>query len=322
MADCWLAQCHLLIELLERSVVMPERDVDPSVHRRKLRNMLRQTRENCGFTQSAAAEEMSWSVSKLIRIESGSVTISVNDLRALLRYYRITDEDQVNSLLDVARLARKRSWLKAYRDIASDAYLAYLGAEATAVRSYNFEPVLVPGLLQTDEYASEVLRVLRGPKIPSRTEGLVELRLTRQERILSRTDPPLDLHFLLDESVIRRPVGGSEVMSHQIKRLLDLSERDNISIRVIPYGLGLYRSIRVPFALLEFTDPEDETLLYLEYPQGGEVIREDVPALDNMTEDPSTTPPTYLEIFSELEQSTAAEQTLGILQDTLQQFDA
>ena len=296
---------------------MPERDVDPGVHRRKLRNMLRQSREYRGFTQSAVADEMSWSVSKLIRIESGSVTISVNDLRALLGYYGITDEEEVNSLLEMARLARKRSWLQQYRDIASAAYLAYLGAEETAVRSYNFEPVLVPGLLQTDEYAREVLRVLRGSKIPSRTEGLVELRITRQERVFSRTDPALDLHFLLDESVIRRPVGSREVMSRQISHLLDLSQRDNVAIRVIPYSVGLYRSVGVPFALLEFSAPEDETLLYLEYPQGDEIIREDVPGFDNLTEDAPTTPPTYLEIFSELEQNTSADQTADILRSAL-----
>jgi transcriptional regulator with XRE-family HTH domain len=296
---------------------MPERDIDPSVHRRRLRNILRRSREDCGVTQSAAAEEMSWSVSKLIRIESGSVTISVNDLRALLRYYGITDGEQVESLVEMARLAHRRSWLMQYRDIASDAYLAYLGAEETAVRSYNFEPVLIPGLLQTDEYAREVLRTLRGPKVPSRTEGLVELRIARQQRVFSRADPPLNLHFLIDESVVRRPVGGAEVMSRQISHLLDLSQRDNVAISVIPYNVGLYRSIRVPFTLLEFNEPEDEALLYLEYPQGEVIIREDVPTLDILTEDAPTTPPTYLEIFSELEQKTSTDQTADILRSAL-----
>src|SRR5271166_6229606 len=121
MASCWL--------VIRAEGLMPERDIDPSIHRRKLRNILRRSREDRGVTQNAAAEEMSWSVSKLIRIESGSVPISVNDLRALLRYYGITDSERVDSLLEMARLARRRSWLMQYRDIASDAYLAYLGAE-------------------------------------------------------------------------------------------------------------------------------------------------------------------------------------------------
>jgi transcriptional regulator with XRE-family HTH domain len=296
---------------------MPDQAVDPSVSRRKLRNLLRQAREACGFTQGAVAEEMSWSISKLIRIESGSVTISVNDLRALLRYYGITDQGQADSLVEMARLARRRSWLSQYRGIATDVYLTFLGAEETAVRSYNFEPVLIPGLLQTDEYASEVLQVLRGPKIPSRTAGLVELRLTRQQRVLSRTGPPLELKFLMDESVVRRLVGGAEVMSRQINHLQDLSQRDNISIRIIPYSAGLYRSARVPFSLLEFSSPEDETLLYLEYPQGEEIIREDVPTSDNPADDPSTLPPTYLEIFAELQQKTSSDQTREIMLNAL-----
>ena len=300
---------------------MPERDVDPSFYRRKLRNMLRQTRETCGFTQGSVATEMSWSVSKLIRIESGSVTISVNDLRALLRYYSVTDDEQVNGLVEMARQARKRSWLGQYRDIASDAYLTLLGAEDTAVRSYNFEPVLIPGLLQTDEYAGEVLRTLRGPKIQSRLEGLLALRIDRQNRIFSRTRPSLDMHFLLDESVVHRLVGSAELMRRQITHLLELNQRDNISIRIIPYSAGLYRSIRVAYVLLEFSEPEDDTLLYLEYPQGDEIIREDVPALE-MEEEPPTVPPTYLEIFSELEQSTADSDTQQILRDALAQLDA
>jgi transcriptional regulator with XRE-family HTH domain len=303
---------------------MPDLGVDPSVSRRKLRNLLRQARENCGFTQGAVAEEMSWSISKLIRIESGSVTISVNDLRALVSYYGINDREQVDSLVEMARLARKRSWLSQYRGTASDVYLTFLGAEETAGRSYNFEPVLIPGLLQTDEYASEVLQVLRGPKNPSRVAGLVELRLTRQQRVLSRTNPPLDLNFLLDESVIRRLVGGVEVMSRQIKHLLDISQRDNVSILVIPYSAGLYRSARVPFTVLEFSSPEDEALLYLEYPQGEEIIREDVVPATNESpaDDPSTVPPTYLEIFSELRQKTSADQTREILLSALGHADS
>ena len=122
---------------------MPERDIDPGVHRRKLRSILRQLRESCGKTQSATAEEMSWSVSKLIRIESGSVTISVNDLRALLGSYGVTDKEKIESLVLLARLARGHSWLSGYRDVASEEYLAYLAYEEMATINYNFQPVLV-----------------------------------------------------------------------------------------------------------------------------------------------------------------------------------
>ena len=124
---------------------MPEADVDPGVHRRKLRSVLRQLREACGKTQSETAAEMFWSVSKLIRIESGSVTISPNDLRALVKSYGVSDEATIESLVELARLARGRSWLSEFRDVASDEFLAYLAYEEMAVRSHNFQPVLVPG---------------------------------------------------------------------------------------------------------------------------------------------------------------------------------
>ena len=156
---------------------MPERDMDPSVYRRRLRNTLRQTRESLGIIQATAAAEMSWSVSKLIRIETGMVTISVNDLKALLPSYRITDPEKVTSLVEMARNSRLSSWTSRYKGIASDVFLTYIGHEDAAVRSYSFQPILVPGLLQTDEYAAEVLRVMRGPKDSQRINGLVELRI-------------------------------------------------------------------------------------------------------------------------------------------------
>src|SRR5580698_10194057 len=276
---------------------MPEQDVDPSVHRRKLRNILRQLREDCGKKQNGTAAAMSWSVSKLIRIESGSVTISVNDLKALLQLYGITDPEYVDSLVEMAKLARQRSWLS----------------------SYNFQPVLVPGLLQLEEYARSIIMVVRGPKIPSRIEGLVELRTIRQEKVFSRSD--IHLHFLIDESAIRRPVGGAEVMDRQIRHLLEVGQHDNVSISIIPFEAGFYRSIRVPFVVFQFGQPEDEAILYLEYPQGEEIVREDIPAADGETGS-ELTPPTYLEIFAELEQHTSEAKTKAILESALKDLQS
>jgi len=297
-----------------------EDDVDPGVHRRKLRSILRHEREICGKTQTATAEAMSWSVSKLIRIESGSVSISVNDLRALLRYYDVIEEERVESLVMLARLARRHSWLNAYKDVASTEYLAYLGYEELAVRSYNFQPVLVPGLLQTEEYAAAIIHTIRGPKIPSRIEKLVELRIARQEKVFARTNG-FDLYFLLDESVVRRPVGGLDIMRKQLQWLLEINERDNVTIGIIPFKAGFYRSIRVPFVVFEFPQPEDQAVLYLEYPQKEEIIREDIPPGDGDTGSGPTAPPTYLEIFAELQQFTTPEGSTQILRSALEDLD-
>jgi transcriptional regulator with XRE-family HTH domain len=295
---------------------MPEQDIDPGVHRRKLRSILRQQRESSGRTQSATAVAMSWSVSKLIRIESGSVSISVNDLRALLKYYGVTDEERIESLVTLSRLARKHSWLSAYKDVASSEYLAYLAYEEMAARSYNFQPVLVPGLLQIEEYAVAIVRTIRGPKIPSRLEKLVELRIARQEKVFTRPDR-FDLYFLLDESVVRRPVGSADIMRKQLQWLLEIGERDNVTIDIIPFKAGFYRSIRVPFVVFEFPRPEDQAVLYLEYPKKEEIIREDVPTVDGETASGPTLPPTYLEIFAELQQFTSPPASREILQSAL-----
>jgi transcriptional regulator with XRE-family HTH domain len=298
---------------------MPDRDVDPIVYRRRLRNILRRERASRHITQNKAARDMDWSVSKLIRIETGTVTIAVSDLRVLLAYYEITDPKVVNELIEMSRASRERSWLGAYKGIASDAFLTFLGHEEAAVRSYSFQPVLVPGLLQTEEYAAAVLRVVRGPKDANRLNGLRELRVNRQERVFSRTDT-IELNYLLDESVVRRAVGGRTVMKSQINHLINSCQQDNLSIRIIPFSMGMYRSIRVPYVVLEFSDPADDPVLYLEYPQREAIIKEDGPFDQDETEtEPSapTTPPTYLEIFTELQQHTSEDQTLQILRSAL-----
>ena len=232
--------------------MQPEPRVDPSVYRRRLRNILRQTRESLGIVQATAAQQMSWSVSKLIRIETGSVTISVNDLKALLAYYGINDAERVNSLIEMAKNSRRNSWLAEYRGVASDVFLTFLGYEEAAVRSYNFQPTLVPGLLQTDEYSMEVLQAMRGPKDPRRIEKLIDLRIARRERVFSRTGA-IRLSYLLDESIVHRIVGGPGVMKRQLSHLLESVRRDSMSIRILPYKMGIYRSMRVPFIVMEFS---------------------------------------------------------------------
>src|SRR5579859_7680290 len=302
----------------------PVRDMDPSVYRRRLRNTLRRERESQGIIQATAATAMSWSVSKLIRIETGMVTISVNDLKALLGYYQVDDPERVASLVEMARSSRWTSWTSPYKGIASDVFLTFIGHEDAAVRSYSFQPVFVPGLLQTDEYATEVLRVVRGSKDPQRISGLVELRIARQERVTARAGQ-IQLNYLIDESVARRVVGGPEVMKRQLSYLIDECERDHPSIRIIPFRTGVNRSMRVPFVVLEFSDPEEEAVLYLEYPQRESLIREDGPYEDadpGVPSSPPTTPPTYLEIFAELQHQTSREETLRILRSALADLES
>jgi transcriptional regulator with XRE-family HTH domain len=302
-----------------KGVRVAEQEVDPAVHRRKLRTYLRSQRVSRGVTQSDAAKAMSWSLSKLIRIETGDVTISINDLKALLSYYEVSENDIVGRYAAMAQNSRKPSWLSPYKGIATDVYLQFLGHEDSAASIYNFEPVLVPGLLQTDEYALEVLRTTRGPKGSSRIDSLVNLRITRQERIHARGDG-VRQSYVVDEAVIRRVVGGTDIMRRQLAHLLEACEHEHVALRVIPFTHGLYRSVRVPFVLLEFRDPEDETILYLEYPQGEKLFRDDGSIEEGGTPVDAgapTSPPTYQRIFAELHEYTSDSQTTEILESAL-----
>ena len=293
---------------------MAERQrTDPSVHRRRLRGELRRARETAGFTQRDVARAMDWSLSKLIRIETGAVSITTNDLKALLGHYGITDPLRVESLVEVARSSRERSWWGIYRDIASPEYIAFLGYESSASIMRNYEPILVPGLLQTEEYAREVLRHVRGPKDPKRIDALVALRQERQE-LLVRADPP-ELHFIMDEAVIRRMVGGPDLMHRQLTHIRRLLDQPNITIRVVPFRSGMYRSLRVPYVLFEFADPEDEAVLYLEHPNEEMIIHES--ALHDDQEEGSPTPATYLEIFWQLEQQARREDVEAMLDEAI-----
>ncbi|NLT54663.1 MAG: helix-turn-helix domain-containing protein [Actinomycetales bacterium] len=286
-----------------------QKRTDPSVHRRRLRSELRRARETAGFTQRDVARAMDWSLSKLIRIETGAVSITTNDLRALLGHYGINDPIRVENLIEVARSSRERSWWSVYRDIASPEYIAFLGYESSASIIRSFQPLLVPGLLQTEGYANELFRHIRGPKDPKRIDALVSLRMERQE-ILVRPDPP-ELHFIMDEAVIRRMVGGPEIMLRQLSHIRDMLEQPNITIRIVPFSSGMYRSLRVPYVIFEFSDPEDEAVLYLEYPNEEMIIHES--ALHDDQEEGSPTPATYLEIFWQLEQAAKKEDTEAIL---------
>jgi transcriptional regulator with XRE-family HTH domain len=292
---------------------MSDRGQDPSLYRRRLRAELRRAREVAVMTQRDVADAMDWSLSKLIRIETGTVTITTNDLRALLAHYGITGQERVDALIDTARKSRERSaWWTRFRSVVSPELLAFLGYESSAKAIRNFEPLLVPGLLQTDEYARDLLTYLRGPKDPDRIEALVRLRMERQEMLGAEGAPVT--YFLMDEAVIRRVVGGPQVMRRQLLRLKEIAELPNVTIGVVPFDQGMYRGLRVPYVLFEFENPLDDDILYMENPESETVIVEEV------TEegDPGVpTPAIYLGLFWELEQATNRVRTTTLIDDAL-----
>ncbi|MEV0909245.1 helix-turn-helix domain-containing protein [Streptomyces hokutonensis] len=282
---------------------------DPALQRRKLRDRLRRLRESAGFTQRQVADEMEWSLSKIIRIETGTVGISITDLRALIGYYGVGDPAESNTLIGMARAAKERPWWDRYRGKADPAFLLSLGYEGAASIMRSFEPSLVPGLLQTEEYALEVLRVVEAPEV----EALVELRLERQERLL-RPDGP-EMHFIIDESVISRAVAGASVMRRQIRRLKTLVDHPKITLRILPFGGGLHKHYKTPYVLYEFEDPEEDFVLYLEQDTQS-VIREGQGWAD------SDAPARYLESFFGIEQLARRDEAEGLLDLALSRHSA
>jgi transcriptional regulator with XRE-family HTH domain len=248
---------------------------DAPVQRRRLRQELRRARINAGFTQRDVAEAMEWSLSKLMRIESGAVGISTIDLRALLQHYDIKDPAEVDRILAMARASRdRRAWWTAYRDITSPPYLTFLSYENSAAIIQVFNQLLVPGLLQDEEYARAVIRALAGSASHDRVEQLVQLRMRRQEELFGRPDPP-EMLFVIDEAVLHRWVGGRDVMRHQLRRLKEEAQRPNVTLEIVPYSVGAHAGLQGPFVILEFADDQDEDVLYLEDPRGSVISRDE-----------------------------------------------
>lgn len=235
---------------------------DPSVQRRRLRTELRRARDAAGLKQADVAKAMDWSPSKLIRIESGQVSISTNDLRALLEYYKMKDRGRVNSLLEMAKSARSGSFYDGYADVVSPGFREYLSNEGSASVIRQWDPVLISGLVQTEEYARAILADTYGLDEESSTKAWA-VREHRQE-VHDRENPP-EIRLVVDEAALRRQVHpGTSLMRRQVERLLEFAALDHVAILVLPFSAGAHPGMAGNFYLLEFSDPEIEDLAGLE----------------------------------------------------------
>jgi transcriptional regulator with XRE-family HTH domain len=235
---------------------------DPTVQRRKLRLELRRARSNANKTQADVAEAMDWSPSKLIRIERGDVGISSNDLKALLSYYGVDDPEQIDQLVELARSARGTSVYDQFADLVKPGFAEYLAYESSATVIRQYDPVLVPGLFQTEEYARGLFKE-EGRLDPEKSDRLWKLRVYRQS-VHDRDSPPT-LQVVLDEAALRRHVGGRRVMVHQLERLRDFAAAPYIDLRVLPFTRGAHPGLTGNFILLEFADSTLDDVLHLEH---------------------------------------------------------
>lgn len=238
-------------------------DQGPVIQSAILRTELVRLRKVNGITQEQVAGNLEWSASKLIRVEGGHSSITKVDLDALLDQYGVTSADERERLQALNRGAKETGWWEVYRNDTAPAYLNYVGYEAGAAFIRQFPGTVVPGLLQTAEYAEALTAISVDPV---RVASVVKLRVQRQTELAQRGAPPRQ-YFVLDEAVIRRHVGVAKdpaIMPSQLLHIVSRARDDvRVTVRVIPFSKGEHAGLPGPFTLLEF-DGGLPDLLYLD----------------------------------------------------------
>jgi transcriptional regulator with XRE-family HTH domain len=256
---------------------------------------LKRLRAAVDLTQEEVAEDRGWSVSKFTRIESGATSVSKSDLEGLLRLYNVTDRERVNELIDLAMGARERSWWADLYSGSDKAFESYLGYEDGASSIRMFQGLTIPGLLQTEAYIRELGAIFNQPQ--AMIEQTVKLRLERQRRMAAKAP---EQHYIVDEAVLRRPVG--HVMPDQLRHLLQVAKKPWVDFRVIPMRAGLHFGLRGAFVLLGFGKLMPD-VLYLEGVRRGDLLIAEQAAVGAGASDilqPFDEIATYLDGYSDL----------------------
>lgn len=243
----------------------------PTVRRMQLGWELRRLREKAGFTLAEAVEGLTFSVSKLYRVENGLTALkSAADLRVLLERYGVTDEEDMDFLVETQRDSLNRGWWAPYRSTMPSGMAMFVGLESGSRAIRAWQPNVVYGLLQTERYTREML--LTAKLVEETTtefvERTIQLRAERKD-LLTRADSKLELWVILDEAALRRVIGNPDVMRDQYEEIIRLSKLDNVTIQVLPMATATYRS-SFDFALLEFGDPLP-TVVQSDVPEGSTV---------------------------------------------------
>jgi transcriptional regulator with XRE-family HTH domain len=238
----------------------------PAAIRRQLGAELRRLRERAQRTIADVADELRWSESKLSRIETAQIGIRPNDLGKLLTVYGV-DRTVRTRFAAMAGQARQKAWWEAYGDALPDAYETYIGFEADAQRLREYNAMVVPGLLQTDEYAHAVIKSDSTSDEPGLVGQRVSVRLARRA-VLTR-EPPLELDVIVDEAVLRRPVGGPDVLRRQLISLTEGSNRPTVTVRVVPFAAGAHRGLAGSFSILDFPGEAQDPIVYCDGMTGG-----------------------------------------------------
>ncbi|WP_433687394.1 helix-turn-helix domain-containing protein [Micromonospora carbonacea] len=233
-------------------------DTGSTVPRRQLGRYLRQLREEARMTVKAAADALEWSTPKMWRIETGATSMRSLDVEAMCRLYGASPEI-TEALMGLAKETKARGWWHSYGDAIPEWFELYVGLEAGASRLRKYEPLLIPGLLQTKAYATQVYEIGRPDMTAEEIDRGVAVRLGRQA-LLTRTMPRApQVDIMLDEAVLRRGVDDE-----QLDHIVTVSRQPNVSVRVLPFGVGLHRAgmANGAFTILDFDGNKEPSVVY------------------------------------------------------------
>jgi transcriptional regulator with XRE-family HTH domain len=272
------------------------------MQQRRLRAELRRLRESAGYTQKAAAGELEWSTSKIIRIETGATGVSSADVRAMLHFYGVTDQAKTDDLLAMTR-AKEDAWWNEYRSGYRQEFLEYLAYEDSAAQVRQFISFVIPGLLQTEDFMRAFFTGYM--KSDDWIERGVRVR-TRRQQILA-PEQGKQAQFVIDESALHRWIGGADVIRRQFEHLRRMAKQPNVTIRIVPFSLGMHPGMRASFTILDFAAHDEDTIVSIENPEKDMLVKDD----------PDSTSK-YLETFEQLEEiATSADEIDAALDGVL-----
>jgi transcriptional regulator with XRE-family HTH domain len=230
----------------------------PTLRRRELASQLRELRKQSGLSVEDVAGELLCSSAKISRIETGSRPASLRDVRDLCVLYRVGDAERTR-LMTIAREAKQQGWWNKFDDLGIE---SLIGLEVEAIRISSYESCVIPWAFQTEQYARAVIKGFL-PRIEDRIlDERITARMTRQE--LLRSAAPPHLWSLIDESALRRAVGGSSVMREQLSRILEVAAAPNVTMQVVPFEAGAHTALDNTFALLEFDSSVQTPVVFVE----------------------------------------------------------
>jgi transcriptional regulator with XRE-family HTH domain len=256
---------------------VPSRRQTPTLRLRRLASELRALRQAAGLTREGTAEQTNINSATLYRIETAKARPQKRTLLALLDKYGVTDPARRVALVELTKQTTQLGWLQAYESELSEEYTTYISFESEAMSVRNYESLFVPGLLQTQAYARAVIPATLPSANEDQVQQRVDTRIQRQQLISK--DDPLKLWAIVDEAVLHREVGGPQVMTEQLRHLADMARQPHITFQVLPFKVGAHPGMCGAFVIMDFPDPADPELIYIENMAGALYVEKEADVL-------------------------------------------